>query len=53
MKPKLTLLSHILELGHEIDKWRWSYKYGLGICAKCASDSVLLPVWGEKIVVGG
>lgn len=53
LKPKLTLLSHILELGHEIDKWRWSYKYGLGICAKCASDSVLLPVWGEKIVVGG
>ncbi len=53
LKPKLTLLSHILELGHEIDKWRWSYKYGLGICAKCASDTVLLPVWGEKIVVGG
>ncbi|MBP3531724.1 MAG: MBL fold metallo-hydrolase [Thermoguttaceae bacterium] len=53
LKPKLTLLSHILELAHDIDKWRWSYKYGLGICAKCASDSVLLPVWGEKIVVGG
>ena len=53
LKPKLTLLSHILELAHDIDKWRWSYKYGLGICAKCASDTVLLPVWGEKIVVGG
>ncbi len=52
LKPKLTLLSHILELSHGIDKWRWSYKYAWGICAKCASDSVLLPVWGEKIVVG-
>ena len=46
--PKVTLLSHILELGHLIDKWRWSYEYGFNVCKKCANDSVLLPVWGEK-----
>ncbi len=49
IKPKLTLLSHILELGHLIDKWRWSYEYGYNIVKKCANDSVILPVWGEKI----
>ena len=50
LKPKLTLLSHILELGHLIDKWRWSYDYGYNQVKKCANDSVILPVWGEKIV---
>ena len=50
LKPKLTLLSHILELGHLIDKWRWSYDYGYNQVKRCANDSVILPVWGEKIV---
>ena len=48
LKPKSTLLSHILELGHAIDQWRWSYAYGYDACKKCANDSVILPVWGEK-----
>ena len=48
IRPKTTLLSHILELGHLIDKWRWSYQYGFNICEKCSNDSVILPVWGEK-----
>lgn len=51
IKPRTTLLSHILELGHLIDKWRWSYEYGRNICKKCESESVVLPVWGEKIVL--
>ncbi|MDO5308208.1 MAG: hypothetical protein Q4G03_01755 [Planctomycetia bacterium] len=50
LHPGVTLLSHILELGHLIDKWRWSYTYGYNICKKCNNDSVLLPVWGEKYV---
>jgi len=48
LRPRVTLLSHILELGHLIDKWRWSYEYGYGVVEKCANDSVILPVWGEK-----
>ena len=48
IRPKLTLLSHILELGHLIDKWRWSYEYGYDVVKKCANDAVVLPVWGEK-----
>lgn len=50
IKPKQTFLSHILELGHLIDKWRWSYDYGYNQVKRCANDSVILPVWGEKIV---
>ena len=50
IKPKRTLLSHILELGHLIDKWRWSYDYGYNQVERCANDSVILPVWGEKFV---
>lgn len=50
LKPKTTYLSHILELGHLIDKWRWSYDYGYGIVKKCANDTVILPTWGEKLV---
>ena len=50
LKPKVTLLSHILELGHLIDKWRWSYDYGYAAVEKCHNDSVILPVWGEKYV---
>ncbi len=48
LKPKTTLLSHILELGHAIDKWRWSYAYGYDVCKKCANDGVILPMWGER-----
>ncbi len=50
IKPRTTLLSHILELSHLIDKWRWSYDYGYNQVKRCANDTVVLPVWGEKIV---
>jgi len=50
LRPKVTLLSHILELGHLINQWRWSYEYGYDVVKKCANDSVILPVWGEKYV---
>lgn len=49
LKPKTMLLSHILELGHLIDQWRWSYEHGYNVVKKCANDSVILPMWGEKI----
>lgn len=49
--PKEVLMSHILELGHAINKWRWSYEYGLNECQKLQREGVYLPVWGEKIVL--
>ena len=49
--PKEVLMSHILELGHSINKWRWSYEYGLNECEKLQREGVYLPVWGEKIAL--
>ncbi|MDE6527919.1 MAG: hypothetical protein K2L78_02590 [Muribaculaceae bacterium] len=56
LSPQLVLMSHVMELSHPVDKWRWSYPYGLARCRDLCSalglppGKVLLPVWGEKIV---
>ncbi len=54
LNPKVVLMSHIMELSHPIDKWRWSYPYGLARCRDLTEalgkEEVYLPVWGEKIV---
>lgn len=47
--PTEVLMSHILELGHSITKWRWSYEYGIAECEKLEREGVYLPVWGEMI----
>ena len=47
--PTEVLMSHILELGHSITKWRWSYEYGITECEKLERRGVYLPVWGEMI----
>lgn len=47
--PTEVLMSHILELGHAITKWRWSYEYGINECEKLKREGVYLPVWGEMI----
>ena len=47
--PTEVLMSHLLELGHSITKWRWSYEYGINECEKLQREGVYLPVWGEMI----
>ena len=49
INPTEVLMSHILELGHSITQWRWSYEYGLNECRKLNREGVYLPVWGEMI----
>ncbi len=51
IQPKEVLMSHILELGHAIDKWRWSYQYGINECEKLNREGVYLPVWGEMLIL--
>lgn len=51
INPTTVLMSHILELGHAITKWRWSYEYGINECEKLQREGVCLPVWGEKLVM--
>ncbi len=43
------LASHILELAHDINKWRWSVFDGFTTCAKPNIKNCRLPMWGEKI----
>ena len=49
IKPKLILMSHILELSHHINKWRWSIPFGLNACEKITSVKTIMPFWGEMI----
>ena len=49
--PQVVLMSHILELAHHINKWRWSYAYGINECEKLKREGVYMPVWGEKIIL--
>ncbi len=49
LNPQTVLMSHILELAHHINKWRWSYAYGINQCELQKRERVYLPVWGEKI----
>ncbi len=50
LDPKVVLMSHILELEHPVEQWRWSYQYGIERTEELNRDGVYLPVWGEKIV---
>ena len=49
IKPKLILMSHILELSHHINKWRWSIPFALKRCNTIKSTKTILPFWGEMI----
>ena len=49
LDPRIVLMSHILELDHPVEKWRWSYQYGINEVEKLNRQGVYLPVWGEKI----
>lgn len=52
VKGKTTLISHLLELHHEWDHWRWTYKDGIAAMDRLleAGKNAVLPVWGDKIV---
>ena len=52
VKPEVTLISHLLELHHNFDKWRWSFTEGYTAAEKVRSvgKKAFVPLWGEKIV---
>ena len=55
VKPDLTLVSHLLEFHHPVDKWRWSYEDGLEALSEIASAGFCgcIPFWGEKVTITG
>ena len=52
VKPDVTLISHLLELHHDFDKWRWTFADGYKEADKVRSvgKTAYVPMWGEKIV---
>ena len=52
MKPQLTVIAHLNELGHARDRWRWTWNDGLKAkaAAEAAGGAAIVPVWGERIV---
>ncbi|MCQ2156125.1 MAG: MBL fold metallo-hydrolase [Bacteroidales bacterium] len=50
INPHWVLASHLLELGHPVGKYRWSYSCGLAAAYEVYRDNVYVPVWGDKII---
>lgn len=47
--PKVTLVSHMLELSHAIDNYRWPYSKAFERVEQWAPYASYVPVWGEKM----
>ena len=55
LDPQMTFIGHLQELGHEINRWRWSFAVGRKdqqILDKI-KKSAYVPVWGEKFLWDG
>jgi len=50
--PKKTVIAHLNELGHEMNRWRWTWAQGLE--AKAQAEAVggtaVVPIWGTRLV---
>ena len=51
MKPQLTAMAHLNELGHARDRWRWTWADGFKAKSQAeeAGGAAIVPVWGERI----
>ena len=49
--PKLTVIAHLFELGHAVDRWRWSVADGQKAQkqAEEAGGAAIMPLWGDRI----
>ena len=52
VKGETTVIAHLLELHHEWNHWRWTYKDGIAALEQviAAGKNAILPVWGDKIL---
>ena len=53
VNPRLTLISHLLEMHHYFNQWRWSYDVGFDELEKSrsAGRTAVIPMWGDRIVL--
>jgi len=47
--PKVTLMSHVMELSHAIDNYRWPYDKAFDRVKAVDPHVAYVPVWGEKM----
>jgi len=52
VKPDVTVYDHVMELGHAVNKWRWSYQYTYDKIKKLSPALSYVLTWGEKLIVG-
>jgi hypothetical protein len=52
VKPDVTVYDHVMELGHAVDKWRWSYQYTYNKIKDLDPAKSWVLTWGERLVVG-
>ena len=50
IQPHHVFLSHLQELGHKIEKWRWTFHDALKLKGNLTHDHIWIPCWGEKVI---
>lgn len=55
LDPQYTFISHLLELAHDINRWRWKFADGRKEVnnLKQLNKQSYIPVWGEKFLWDG
>ena len=55
LDPRLTFISHLQELGHEINRWRWQFSVGREELKNLdgINKAGYVPIWGEKFIWDG
>ena len=48
--PRYTLISHLNELSHAIDNYRWPFNKGFDRVSQIEPNVAYIPVWGEKMI---
>lgn len=52
VKPDVTVYDHVMELGHSISQWRWSYQYTYNKIKSLPPARSYVLTWGERLMVG-
>ena len=49
--PKKTVIAHLFELGHAVDRWRWRVSDGQAEVKKVeeAGGTAVMPLWGDRL----